>query len=283
MNPLVLVLFLAAADPADLKAEYRQDFRTLDLQSPVWRQTAAGVERDEKGVRITVPADEGNVLITGLMSNFSIHGDFEATLSYEILKVERPNTGYGVGPNLYAAIDPKNDDSVSLARRLLKEGTTKFLSDRMKRVGGKLTHKVESSVSTALVGKLRLQREGSRVRFLVAEGDNPAFILVDEVEFGTANVRLIQVGGSTGNSTSRLDVRLLDFTVRAEELPGLPELIKEADNVTAPVKVSSGGLFIVAGILACLLLVASLGAWWYARSQQQSDPPREAERRSPRS
>jgi hypothetical protein len=42
------------------------------------------VYRDELGVRITLPAGQGNLPHAGLVRNLPIPGDFEITLSYEV-------------------------------------------------------------------------------------------------------------------------------------------------------------------------------------------------------
>src|SRR5262249_26011388 len=83
------------------------------------------------------------------------------------------------------------------------------------------THKWSSLPSVSTIGKLRLQRVGSKLRFLVSEGDMREFTQLDEVEFGTAEVRYVQFGGNTGGALCGLDIRLLDVTVQAEGMPGL--------------------------------------------------------------
>jgi serine protease Do len=162
---------------------------------------------------------------TGLYTLFSVRGDFEVTLSFEVLKADRPKTGYGVGPVLYAANhrDSHESEAVSLARRLLPDGKAVFVSDHLRRQA-KWAHKIKSLPPAATAGRLRLERQGAVVRFRVSEGNNPKFVTVAEVEFGRADIHLVQVGGSTGRSESGLDLRLLELTVRAEALPGLSGL-----------------------------------------------------------
>src|SRR5439155_25470776 len=126
-----------------------------------------------------------------LATNFRVCGDFEITVSYEILKADRPSTGYGVGVSLYAAINPDTNDAVSLARRIHTDGTIKFVSDRITPGDPKPAHKWSALPSVSPSGKLRLQRVGSKVRCLVAEGDNPEFALVDEGDICAAEGRYV--------------------------------------------------------------------------------------------
>jgi hypothetical protein len=151
-----------------------------------------------------------------LISKATIHGDFEITGSFEILKADRPSDGYGVGVGLYAAIDADRNHAVSLARRVMPDGRTEFVSDRMTPTNKELAHDVKTLPSKKTAGKLRLQRVGSRIRFLVAEEGQSDFVLVDEVEFSDEDIHLFKFEGNTGKGRSSLDYRLLDFTLRAE-------------------------------------------------------------------
>ncbi|HKI36394.1 MAG TPA: DUF1583 domain-containing protein [Gemmataceae bacterium] len=224
----------ADGPPPEAKARFHQDLRTADLNNPNLRAVGEALRYEAAGVRVTLPAGEAVLPPSGLATNFTVRGDFEITVAYEILKADLPTTGYGVGVALYVAIDPDANDAVSLARRLLPDGKTVFMSDRLKPAGGKLTHKVNTKPSAAPAGQLRLRRVGPKVSFLVAEGDRPDFVTVDEVEFGAADVRWVQISGNTGQSKSGLDLRLLDLTVAAQELPGLVEVVPDQASPPLP-------------------------------------------------
>ncbi len=177
------------------------------------------------------PPRQGKLATTGVAAKFQIKGDFEITASYEILKAEQPTEGYGVGGSIYVAIDPDAGDAISLARRIGLKGKTNFLSDRMTPIPGqgRLNHFTRPMAPKAPTGKLRIQRVGSAVRFLAAEADSAEFVPIVqdrkanriETEFGPADIRHFQIDGDAGNSEAALDMRWLDLTVEAEELPGL--------------------------------------------------------------
>jgi serine protease Do len=219
----LLCLAGASQPPRDLPARFHQDFRAADYRGETLLPLGAGeVYRDDKGLRIIFPTGRGKLRDSGVFTTFSVRGDFEVTMSFEILKADQPKDGRGVGPLLYAGNQTEND-AVVLARRLLPDGKAVFVADRVQHVQGKSTHQIKNLPSTATTGKLRLERQGATVRYCVCEGDNPEFVTVAEVDFGKADVYAIQVVGSTGGSDGGLDLRLFEFTVRAEDLPGLSD------------------------------------------------------------
>jgi hypothetical protein len=210
--------------PRNLTETFSLDLRKNDYPPELLLPVGQGeIFRDEKGLLISI--SEGKEELrqdTGVYSQFSIRGDFEATVSFDVLKADRPKAGPGVGPVLYAA-RPFGTGAVSVARRILPDGKAVFLADRMQRVRGKLTHDIKSLPSTATAGKLRLTRCGAQVHCYVSEGHKPEFVQVAKIDFGTADIGMISVCGSTGESESGLEVRLLDLSVRAESLPGLAD------------------------------------------------------------
>ena len=201
----------------NLKANFHVDFRTSDYDPEFLLPWGQGeLFRDEKGLLLS----GGN---TGLYCDFSIRGDFEITLSFEVLKADPPKSGPGVGPALRATTVENHANGVLLARRLLPDGTTVFFSDRLQTVNGKTTHEVKNLPSKATKGKLRLERVGTLVRCRVSEGEDANFLTVAEMEFGRRDVYQLFVFGSEGESAGRLEARLFDLTVRAEALPGVSD------------------------------------------------------------
>ena len=209
----------ASAGPA----EFHQDFRCRDPNPAFVRPTGEQVRWGPEGVRVVLPPGQPKQPAAGLTAEFSVHGDFEITASYRILKADKPDTGYGVGVSLWAAFDPKSADTASMSRRVRKEGTTLFVSDRARPEAGGVKHQVKRLPSRADTGRLRLQRVGGSVRFLGSDNADGEFVALDETSFGTGDVRWLQIGGQTGGSSSGLELLILDLSVRAESLPGLPD------------------------------------------------------------
>jgi hypothetical protein len=271
---LLIVACLGQVDDRP-PALFHPNFRDKDLFS-VMRQSGPGLQQDELGVRITLPSGQGKQKSSGLMTSTAVRGDFEATLAYEILHADQPASGYGVGVSLYAAINPDNNQAVSLARRLMSDGSTKFVSNRMQPV--KPRDHVRYLESRADKGMLRLRRVGATMHFLVKEEPAPEFVEVSKAEWSGDDVRLIQVGANAGNSDAGFDIRLVDFTLRAADLPELQPRVAagpQAAPTDAPPRRSA--LWIVGAILALALLVTAAAALWRSRARRAGRPARDAQ------
>jgi hypothetical protein len=243
--------------PGHLKATFHQDFREIDLKNqPFLRMVGPDIQRDERGLRITLAKGHGIPPHTGPVPRFAIRGDFEMTLAYEILAVDQPDKGYGVGVGMWAQLESPAKDAVAVARRLRTNGTTIFMSSLARTSDGQPRQQWGKTLPSASPrGKLRLQRLGAMVHFLVAEGDHAEFIELDQMEVSTTDVQTVHLFGGAGNSESGLDLRLLDFTVHAEALPGLAELAL-AD--LAPPRLARRWVVVIMILLAC----AFFGGLW---------------------
>jgi serine/threonine protein kinase len=266
-----VALLLAGGEPGKPApaTRFHRDFRALDPNDESLRPVGEAGRPDDRGVRITLPAREGVIPHSGFRSGFGVQGDFEATFAFEVLKADTPEKGYGVGVSLYAALDPTTADAASLARRVMPDGQIQFISDRLLTVNGRLTHQVKTMPSVSAEGRLRLQRVGSRLHYLVADGPDAPFVELAEVEFGRGEVRPLQVGGNAGGSEAGLDFRLLSFTVTTEQdLPGLP------GPTTPPAPgVRSKGWLAAAVLMALLVLGACTLALYIRRGRHGIHAP----------
>jgi serine protease Do len=212
-----------------LKAEFRQDFRSHHYDPEILLPWGYQGElfQSTKGLDISFRAgQEQSWQDTGLIPLFGLRGDFEVMVSFEILNAERPKRGDGVGLVLFIgnAPEPRATNAVSLAHLLLSDGNTVFMADRQRRVQGKWTHERKSVPVNGKAGKLRIERQGGRVRFSVGERDRSEFATLTEVDFGKSDLLGFHILGGTGGSPTALDLRLLEFTVRAESLPGWSDM-----------------------------------------------------------
>jgi hypothetical protein len=268
--------FAAEVSPRDWNARFHQDLRVGDFNNPNLKPIGEPLQYEAPGARITLPAGQGTLATTGLATIFKLHGDFEVTLAYEVLKAAQPKTGYGVGVAIYAAIDTDTGDAVSLSRRVEVSGKAVFKSDRMTPADGGPKHKMGKPLpSAAPAGQLRLSRQGSKLRFLVSEGARPDVMLLNEVDFGTADVRWLQVAGDAGDSDSALDLRLLELTVLADELPGLIDAPEQPatqpvpaipPRASAPATTGRRNWWIAAGVGGAVVVCSlALGTWLIVR------------------
>jgi hypothetical protein len=274
LTPVMLLCLAQVAAP--VPAELCIDFRATDALGRLLR-TNGRVAQDEGGVRITIPSGQGKQHSPGLVSTFGITGDFEATLSYDILQLDRPSTGYGVGVSLYAGIDPNNHHAVSLARRLTREGTHLFISNRMQAQAPR--DRVRTRASNLGQGKLRLRRSGATVHFLVQEGPDPEFVELDAAEFGSSDIAVIQMGANAGNSDAGLDVRLLDFSLHTATPVSVVDPLPIEGAAAAPSRLQPPWRLAVVLILLALLAAGGVAAWRLRStkaSRRHSKSPRPA-------
>jgi hypothetical protein len=248
-------------------AVFRQDFRSADLDRNMLQPLSPGeVERDGNGLRIRLEADPERRSSRGFDTAFGVHGDFEITVSYEILDAEQPTEGYGNGVGLFAPTTLDSQEAISLARRLMPDGKVRLVSNHMTPAGGKVNHRVKSIPSTSPSGRLRLTRVGPILHYLIADGPDALFMEMEQIDMGTADLRFIRVEGDRGRSEVRLDARFLDFSVQADDLPGLPTA------GPSPVRLLTRGSWLMPAGAALLIGLALLNGWLLARRRRHTAP-----------
>lgn len=249
-------------EPANMPAKFL-DLRGGKEKSQRMRLKEIGIVWEAEGARITLPSGQVIQGTSGLVANFTVQGDFEITMAYEIINAERPKEGYGVGATVYLspAENGGNTNALSLSRRLSKSGETRFVANWLQRSEGKPPNTLQYLPSKSAIGKLRIQRVGPLVQFLVAEGDDPVFKPTGKsLPFGADDIRYIHFGGNAGDSAAALDMRLLDFSFRAERLLGLDEAPSDAAPPDA-VQAGTARLWLISvGALGtCVLFLVAVG------------------------
>ncbi|MCI0684702.1 MAG: sigma-70 family RNA polymerase sigma factor [Gemmataceae bacterium] len=221
--------------------------------------TKASITPEEGGLRITAATKGGQTFGWGVSTRFGLAGDFEFTVTYELITLQPPTRGGGAGVALNLAPDHNRRKWAKLGRTfLVKEGsgyTAAFWDKDAPPVrawvvvpvpgqGPKQTlvpggvappqPPVRAGVapdqelvlaapmpaleqfvpSDALTGQLRLAREGSILRYLVAEGAANEFREIYRREFGTENIGLVRFVVNNNTSPTTVDARLVDLRVR---------------------------------------------------------------------
>src|SRR5438128_2650508 len=84
----------------DKTTEFYHDFRNKDNLDANFKlvgpEAAKRVKPEPEGLRITLPAKQKNPDAVGVAPKFSIKGDVEITVGYEILQADQPKEGWGV-------------------------------------------------------------------------------------------------------------------------------------------------------------------------------------------
>ena len=225
----------AETDPAPrlsdrLKAawEYRCDFREgrydhrwlhLEPNGPL----ASLAKPDRRGLRIAIPP-KTNCRGVGAFTLFGVHGDFEVTAAFEVLKAGRPREGDGVGPELYLRSVDGWDHYASMARMLRSDHSEPQLRVSWGEKGDSVPRSPGARDRTDLqAGRFRIARVGSTVHYLIAPKDSDAFREVAQIEFGTDDLNTVRLMGLVNGSGAALDVLWTDLTIRAEALPGFTD------------------------------------------------------------
>lgn len=225
----------AAVPPAPRPVQ--ADFRGKQLDPELFELVGPRVEdylrREDTGLRITLPAKDGPADPVGVKLRYPVRGDFELAASLEFLDVPRPAAGYGAGAGVYFYMDSPRRDGVLLAKLHDPLRGMQFLAvhrnkdekaRNIQRPDGndRNTRRVEALPTNRDKGtaRLRADRQGAVFRLWAAEGDEP-FRLVDRLEVSDADLLIVRLAADPGWFAHTLvDVRLLDFSLTAEEIVG---------------------------------------------------------------
>jgi serine/threonine protein kinase len=259
-------MLLSTVDPSRLVESYDQsfldknyDFRWLRIDAPGGATSL--VTPDPRGVRMKVPAEFANSL--AIETKFGIHGDFDLSAAYEILSIQTPLTGFGVGPELLAKPPGDWDKTVSLSR-FARPKDNVYSACSVRKIDGETKVVGRWPKTTAKSGTLRLVRTGATVHFLVAEGDSQEFREIYEEEFGTEDMQMARLAAITGGSSQAVDILWKNLTVRAEDLPGLPS--------STPASANRNGIGLVLSGLVLLTLAGAI-VWWRAATRGRTNKP----------
>ena len=225
------------------------------------------VKHDAQGVRITLPAGHPGVLPeTGLRVQVDVRGDFEITMSYELLHEPGPmDAGFGTRTTLGLWFDgPEKNRDATISRLRNNQGTTQFggwaatLTDEF----GNKKPRLKYVPAEAKSGRLRFVRVGADVSYFAADGADGEFQLFSKNTITPGDVKRIRMVATTGGPKAALDVRITDLVVRAEAFPDLPadQLVHRADpnGAPAPAPAAPSHAWLYGGILVAAALVMLL-------------------------
>lgn len=252
--------------------EYPQPFKGKTDNIQGWEAIGPGADQNVRfeadGLRITLPSGwGGDRPSTGLRSRFGVKGDFEITLTFEILKEpEKADAGGIAGTRLNLGIikDVPKGDVSTLGRAALTNGP-RFVawSNLGKDVAGKKDQPI-SRPTTATTGRLRLVRSGADLYYGSSEGFDGDFSYFKKFPFGAEDLLQVRIIGATGSEKSSLDARVTDFRIRADSIPNMPAVapvpavasgpgtaVPQADAQAAP----AGRPWLMAALLIGAVLV----------------------------
>lgn len=292
---------LIAVVPATAQHAHHLDFRNSNFDPKLVDYTLADPEKyltpEKEGLRLRFTDREAPPArqAAGVSWRFEARGDFVVTAKYEILKMERPKTGQGVGAGLYLHLKNREQEGIALARRIQPTGDPYLVFNYMitKEKGGnspKVFKKFPAGASS-LRGAFRLSRQGKVLVASVAEAED-AFTELHRTDVSLADLDLIRFAGfGGGDKNAVLDMRILEFDFQGEDLayrggaftrsppvddavvpPGAPNGSVEAPvaaTVPEPAKPTSPRLLVLGGLcfLFVLFAVVAVTAQFLRRRQ----------------
>jgi hypothetical protein len=256
-----------------LPKEFAIDFRGGQFPASDLRWTGgaeeATIEPEERGLRITVPANRTRKDPVGLVLMSAVKGNFEVTTGYDIVRADRPKTGGGVGFELYILTETAAQDAIAFSRIKRTDDTEVHFCGRMTTVAGKRQHSTNMFPATGSSGRLRLTRNGAEVIFSAADGNGDDFQELWRCDLGTEDLKMVRVCAYTGHALESVDVRLVDLKVRSENLDLDPA--GNAPATTGGGRRGSGRAWLFTllfGGLGVTLLLLTAG-WLYSRRQRR--------------
>jgi len=208
-----------------LTAQRRFDFRNSQFDRNLLRFNDAEAEQYIKatpdGLLVSVPAGKPREE-AGIVPKLTVRGDFEITASFEIRELARPDAGYGVGPQIWVSAAGKEEEAVSLSRRLrVKEGDGYTVHRAFFKEGAdgrKREQTARMYATKARAGQLRLVRFGDVLRYLVVDAENKEFRQLGQIHFSTADIKMIDIALKLQGASTAATILWQDFTIRAEGL-----------------------------------------------------------------
>jgi Protein of unknown function (DUF1583) C domain len=260
-SALLIALLSSPLRAGEGPGEFRHDFRGGQLPQVVFRfvgrQPAQHIKVVAEGLRIALPAAQQSFPPTGISPKFTVAGDFEITVRYQILKLDKPESGYGSGVSIFVQTLSEGKEAATLGFFIRRSGDLVYAANHHSGQGTK-RHHVQSvpASETARSGRLRLTRSGTALRYAVAQGNGEEFTQLREVALGSEPLARLRIAADPGGAKSALEVVLNELVIRADSLTSESEQLARSSSWAF--WAIGGGLLVTAG--ACLLFF-----WWRRR------------------
>jgi DNA-directed RNA polymerase subunit RPC12/RpoP len=200
-----------------------------------------------------------------VVPSFRLKGNFEVTGTYNLLSDGQPSAGKGGGVALELASGWVNNTKYARIGRLLRpnrHGGNVYLADHWVTDPALPTSGGQQIPTATRTGQLRLLRQGSTLRFLVADDGSNDFREIDRTEFGADDLFVrFTVNNNCFGSPTKVDAHLVDLQIHAAGLtPADPPPGADEDGQA---NLSQGGTWktwLVLGLVAALALGLGLAA-----------------------
>lgn len=216
---LLIFSFTASAFPAET---LRFEFKDLDAPDSPFKYQGKHAEKygkvDGKGLLMTLPAERTTNESLGLGGKFTLSGDFQVTLRYEILHFQDPPPPYGTGAALWMRFDGEPRLGAVVTRTRRPEGD-RFVANRIttnEKGGDKYNPTFFPAKSN--FGRLRVARIGKTIQYEVEDGDSNEFTRLYQWEATDADVLNLFPQATSSAQIGAVTVRFIDIEVRADSI-----------------------------------------------------------------
>lgn len=219
---LVALASLAATDGESMSAVFDADFRRSQFEPLRWTLVGRNAQRfitpTERGLRIAFLPKRMPEVPVGIAPTTRIAGDFEISLSYEIVKGSRPKLDPAPGLSLGVMFDSEAQHTYTLMRLSKpKEGEVMF-AHRGRLVDGKRKLNYKEEPATSSSGVLRLSRRGKKLFYEAAEDPETTFRVINEVPCGEEKIKQVRLLAIPSPMAGELEVVFRTFAIRATSL-----------------------------------------------------------------
>jgi hypothetical protein len=153
-----------------------------------------------------------------------VRGDFELEATFAFLDMPRPAAGSGGGVTVYFFMDDDEWHGVWFGKMIDgQRGSVMVLGHRLGKREERVTKFAEAVEAGGDLGivRLRVVREGANFRLFAAEGETGEFQHIQTLEISPEDLRIVRFATDWGfNPNVAMDVRLLDFSMTADEFVG---------------------------------------------------------------
>lgn len=268
---ILCMIWLVAIVATTAGEEFSQSLkgRAYDAKQfkPTGANTSKAMKPDAQGLRITMPADHNSKLPVGIVPHLVVRGDFEITLAFEILRIDKPTAGHGAGVSLYITMVSPTQEAATIGRWVGPKGEHVFKTHHATTPpdGKRIHHGSEPSATESLSGQLRLARSGSVLSYQVAQGDSKSFQELEQVEFGDDDLDLVRFAADNGGSSTLVDVRIKSINIKAAEFPAVPG--------KPPPPRPRWPYWLAGGLAVFGLTVGCVWFWSFAKSNSRRQKP----------
>jgi hypothetical protein len=280
----------------DYAQEYYHSFKGNPKKPAGWDYHGPAnletVRFESEGLHLALPDGwNGERPGTGIETKFGVHGDFEITMSYEILKAPEPIEAAKPGTRISMAIvkdtphkGTNQSEVATINRTFTAKGGHLFVT--WMRLGPDANLPKNPTARTypmkAIKGKFRFVRSGGQLYYVRADEGDEGFKAYTKFPFGPEDLWRVELVGSTGFDKATLDARVTDIRIRADGLPNAPvtapappEVVTGASEPGVVQQVADHGWLTTAlliGATVVVLIAIAVGAVVYRRRRSATAP-----------